>query len=77
MTKIAALAGARRVVIKVGSTLVTNNGRGLDLDAIGRWTEQIAALRQLGKQAILVSSGAIAEGMQRLGWTTRPDSIPH
>src|SRR5262245_13327738 len=75
MANIAAVAGARRVVIKVGSTLVTNNGRGLDLEAIARWTEQIAGLRKLGKQVILVSSGAIAEGMQRLGWTTRPQQI--
>jgi glutamate 5-kinase len=75
MSTIAAVAGARRVVIKVGSTLVTNDGRGLDLAAIARWTEQIAALRKLGKQTILVSSGAIAEGMQRLGWTTRPRQI--
>jgi glutamate 5-kinase len=66
---------ARRVVIKVGSTLVTNEGRGLDFDAIARWAEQIAALRKLGKQVILVSSGAIAEGMQRLGWTSRPQQI--
>lgn len=70
-----AVAGARRVVVKVGSTLVTNDGRGLDLAAIARWAEQIAALRSLGKQVILVSSGAIAEGMQRLGWTTRPRQI--
>src|SRR5262245_5446186 len=75
MAAIGAVAAARRVVIKVGSTLVTNNGRGLDLEAIARWTEQIAGLRKLGKQVILVSSGAIAEGMQRLGWTTRPQQI--
>src|SRR5882724_2648090 len=75
MSTLAAVAAARRVVIKVGSTLVTNDGRGLDLAAIARWTEQIAALRKLGKQVILVSSGAIAEGMQRLGWTTRPHQI--
>src|SRR5882672_4875760 len=75
MSTLAAVAAARRVVIKVGSTLVTNDGRGLDLAAIARWTEQIAELRKLGKQVILVSSGAIAEGMQRLGWTTRPHQI--
>jgi glutamate 5-kinase len=71
----AALAGAKRVVVKVGSSLVTNDGRGLDLAAIDRWTTQIASLRKLGKQVILVSSGAIAEGMQRLGWTARPHQI--
>ena len=66
---------ARRLVIKVGSALVTNDGRGLDRDAIGRWVEQMAVLRGLGKQLILVSSGAIAEGMQRLGWSRRPHEI--
>jgi glutamate 5-kinase len=75
VSRTAALVAARRVVIKVGSTLVTNEGRGLDFDAIARWAEQIAALRKLGKQVILVSSGAIAEGMQRLGWTSRPQQI--
>jgi glutamate 5-kinase len=66
---------ARRIVVKVGSTLVTNNGRGLDRAAIGRWAEQLAALRREGKEVLLVSSGAIAEGMQRLGWTKRPHQI--
>jgi glutamate 5-kinase len=69
------VADARRVVVKVGSSLVTNDGRGLDLTAIARWAEQIAALRQQGKEVLLVSSGAIAEGMQRLGWTARPQQI--
>ncbi len=75
MTAVSAVAQAQRIVIKVGSSLVTNEGRGLDHAAIARWTEQIAALRALGKQVILVSSGAIAEGMQRLGWTARPQQI--
>ena len=66
---------ARRVVVKVGSSLVTNDGRGLDLDAISRWAAQVARLRELGKQVLLVSSGAIAEGMQRLGWSQRPQQI--
>src|SRR5512137_2677681 len=66
------VAPARRVVVKVGSSLVTNDGRGLDLDAISRWAAQVARLRELGKQVLLVSSGAIAEGMQRLGWPQRP-----
>ncbi len=70
-----ALASARRAVIKVGSSLVTNEGRGLDAGAIARWAAQISALHQLGKQVILVSSGAIAEGMQRLGWSRRPQQI--
>ncbi len=70
-----AVAGARRLVIKIGSSLVTNDGRGLDQPAIARWAAQIAGLRAAGKQVILVSSGAIAEGMQRLGWTRRPHAV--
>ncbi len=69
------VATARRLVIKVGSSLVTNEGRGIDHAAVGRWAEQIAALTTSGKELVLVSSGAIAEGMQRLGWTTRPAAI--
>ena len=69
------LAQARRVVVKVGSSLVTNEGRGLDHAALGRWAEQIAHLVEQGKQVVLVSSGAIAEGMQRLGWSKRPKAI--
>jgi glutamate 5-kinase len=66
---------ARRFVVKVGSSLVTNQGAGLDVSAIARWAEQIAKLRQGGKEFVLVSSGAIAEGMQRLGWTRRPSAM--
>ncbi|HZV63852.1 MAG TPA: glutamate 5-kinase [Telluria sp.] len=66
---------ATRVIIKVGSSLVTNDGRGLDHAAIARWAAQIAALRALGKQVVLVSSGAIAEGMLRLGFDRRPTDI--
>jgi len=69
------LQEARRIVVKVGSTLVTNDGRGLDRAAIERWAAQLAALRGMGKQVVLVSSGAIAEGMQRLGWSRRPREI--
>lgn len=69
------IADARRLVVKVGSSLVTNDGRGLDDVAIARWAEQIAALREGGKDVVLVSSGAIAEGMQRLGWSRRPREI--
>ena len=69
------LVQARRVVVKVGSSLVTNDGRGLDHAALGRWAEQIAHLVEQGKQVVLVSSGAIAEGMQRLGWHKRPKAI--
>lgn len=66
---------ARRLVVKVGSGLVTNAGQGLDHGALTGWAEQIARLRTDGRQIVLVSSGAIAEGMQRLGWTRRPDAL--
>lgn len=66
---------AKRLIIKVGSSLVTNDGKGLDGGAIAKWAEQIARLRSLGKEVVLVSSGAIAEGMQRLGFERRPTGI--
>ncbi len=66
---------ARRLVVKVGSSLVTNDGRGLDHGAIANWAGQIAALRGQGREVVLVSSGAIAEGMQRLGWVRRPSAV--
>ena len=66
------VADAQRVVIKVGSSLVTNDGKGLDADAIAEWGRQIAQLRQAGKQVAMVSSGAVAEGMKRLNWARRP-----
>jgi glutamate 5-kinase len=69
------VAAAKRIVVKVGSSLVTNEGRGLDGNAIALWAQQIAALRAQGKEVVLVSSGAIAEGMQRLGWRKRPRAI--
>jgi glutamate 5-kinase len=69
------IAASKRLVVKVGSSLVTNDGRGLDHAAIGRWASQIAALREQGKEVVLVSSGAIAEGIHRLGWTKRPREI--
>ncbi len=66
---------ARRVVVKVGSSLVTNEGRGLDADAIGHWCRQMAQLAAQGREVVMVSSGAVAEGMQRLGWKTRPKEV--
>ena len=66
---------AKRIVVKVGSSLVTNNGEGLDHAAIAMWAEQMAALLASGHEVLMVSSGAIAEGMQRLGWTKRPQEI--
>jgi glutamate 5-kinase len=69
------LRNARRIVVKVGSSLVTNEGRGLDAVAIGQWCEQLAALVNDGREVIMVSSGAVAEGMKRLGWASRPKAI--
>lgn len=66
---------AKRLIVKVGSSLVTNDGKGLDNAAIANWAAQIAQLRLLGKEVVLVSSGAIAEGMQRLGFDKRPTGI--
>ncbi len=63
------------IVVKVGSSLVTNNGNGLDQAAIAQWAQQIAKLAELGKKIVLVSSGAVAEGMQRLGWKKRPTAV--
>jgi glutamate 5-kinase len=69
------LRDARRIVVKVGSSLVTNEGRGLDEAAIGEWCRQMALMAKDGREVIMVSSGAIAEGMKRLGWATRPQEI--
>jgi len=69
------LRDARRIVVKVGSSLVTNDGRGLDEAAIGEWCRQLALLVSDGREVVMVSSGAIAEGMKRLGWSTRPHEI--
>ncbi|GAA0576295.1 glutamate 5-kinase [Halomonas salifodinae] len=70
-----ALAGARRVVVKIGSALLTNDGRGLDEAAIGGWVDQIAELHRRGIEVVLVSSGAVAAGMVRLGWQARPSAV--
>ncbi|MDP2368962.1 glutamate 5-kinase [Rhodoferax sp.] len=69
------LRDAKRIVVKVGSSLVTNEGRGLDEVAIGEWCRQMSRLVHDGRELIMVSSGAIAEGMKRLGWTTRPHEV--
>ena len=73
------LRDARRWVVKVGSSLVTNEGRGLDEAAMGEWSRQLAALVRgadgVRREVVLVSSGAIAEGMKRLGWSTRPKLV--
>jgi glutamate 5-kinase len=69
------LANARTLVVKVGSSLVTNEGRGVDAVAIARWAGEVAELRKAGRKVLLVSSGAIVEGMHRLGWAKRPHSM--
>ena len=62
-------------MVKVGSSLVTNDGRGLDENALAAWAAQIAELKHRGREIALVSSGAIAEGIKRLGWTRRPSAM--
>src|SRR3954452_783609 len=66
---------SQRIVVKVGSSLVTNQGQGLDHAALAGGAEQIARLKEMGKEVVLVSSGAVAEGMQRLGWKKRPHAL--
>ena len=68
-------AHSRRWVIKIGSALLTNNGRGLASEAIARWVAEMADLRREGRELVLVSSGAVAEGMCRLGWRKRPHAV--
>ncbi|MGB3289935.1 MAG: glutamate 5-kinase [Burkholderiaceae bacterium] len=70
-----AVSHAKRLVVKVGSSLVTNEGKGIDENAVEQWAAQIASLHAQGKQMVLVSSGAIAEGMARLGWPRRPNAM--
>ena len=69
------VADAHRLVVKVGSSLVTNEGRGLDHERLALWSAQIAKLTAMGKEIVLVSSGAIAEGIKRLGWSRRPAAL--
>ncbi|MFA5547067.1 MAG: glutamate 5-kinase [Porticoccaceae bacterium] len=69
------IAGTRRWVVKIGSALLTGDGKGLDRDAMAAWVAQIARLLDEGVEVVLVSSGAVAEGMSRLGWKARPKAI--
>lgn len=69
------VAESKRWVIKIGSSLITNDGKGLNREAIQSWAEQIASLRESGKEILLVSSGAVAEGMARIGWQQRPHAL--
>ena len=69
------VSGARRWVVKIGSALLTADGRGLDQGAMAVWVEQMVALHAAGIELVLVSSGAVAAGMSRLGWQERPSAI--
>lgn len=69
------LKSAQRWIVKIGSSLLTNNGQGLDLQAIEAWVKQILVLRRNNTEIVLVSSGAVAAGMERLGWQTRPHAL--
>jgi len=69
------LTRGRRWVVKIGSALLTANGQGLDHAAMAGWVRQMVALQQAGIELVLVSSGAVAEGMVRMGLRTRPDSV--
>ncbi len=75
MSAVSVVRDAHRIVVKVGSSLVTNGGQGLDRDALAHWAHQVARLARSGKEVLLVSSGAVAEGMQRLGWKRRPKAL--
>jgi len=75
MSRRAQLAKSRRWVVKIGSALLTDDGRGLDKKAISGWVSQLVKLRGRGVDLILVSSGSVAEGIKRLHWKTRPHAI--
>ncbi|HEA51588.1 glutamate 5-kinase [Marinobacter antarcticus] len=75
MTQRAQLHQARRLVVKIGSALLTNDGRGLDVPTLGLWVDQMAALVEQGVELVVVSSGSVAEGMSRLGWKKRPEQL--
>ena len=69
------VTGAQRWVVKIGSALLTADGKGLDRAAMCVWVEQMVALHEAGVELVLVSSGAVAAGMSRLGWTARPTAM--
>lgn len=69
------IATAKRWVVKIGSALLTNDGRGLNRSGMQSWVDQIVALQQQGHEIVLVSSGSVAEGMNRLGMSQRPDQL--
>ncbi len=66
------LKNTKRWVVKIGSALLTNDGQGLNKEALADWVQQMVELKNQGVEVILVSSGSVAEGMKRLGWASRP-----
>ncbi len=70
------LKACKRIVVKIGSSLLTANGQGLDLEAISHWAKQIVDLHHAGHEMILVTSGAVAEGMVRMKLPHRPTDLP-
>lgn len=75
MTERQRIVGARRLVVKIGSALLTDDGRGLSRETLTQWVDQLMAWRRAGVEIVLVSSGAVAEGMSRLGWKQRPEHV--
>jgi glutamate 5-kinase len=71
----ARLGSTRRWVVKIGSALITGDGKGLDRERLGHWVDQVVDLREAGCEVVVVSSGAVAEGMKRMGWPRRPTSL--
>lgn len=69
------LESARRWVVKIGSALITGDGKGLDRDRLRHWVDQIADLIEAGHEVVLVSSGAVAEGLKRMSWNRRPGNL--
>jgi glutamate 5-kinase len=69
------LGAAQRWVVKIGSAMITNDGQGLDNFSIDAWVAQMAELHHAGRELLLVTSGAVAEGMRRLGWSQRPTAL--
>ena len=75
MNELSHVVRARRIVVKIGSALLTDDGKGLDLESLGCWVDQISSLILDGVEIVIVSSGSVAEGMSRLGWKTRPKHL--
>ncbi|MGM0449965.1 MAG: glutamate 5-kinase [Pseudomonadota bacterium] len=69
------IVSAQRLVVKIGSALLTDDGRGLSRETLTQWVDQLMAWRRAGVEIVLVSSGAVAEGMSRLGWKQRPEHV--